>query len=172
MGRKKSITKRRRLLFIEKLRTTGSIVKSAIEGQIGRSSWYDLRARDTDFKNLWDDSEAEFMDNVEAEALKRAVFGVPRATPYLHVTPGGEGKPDIKETMFHTITIKSDRLLELCLTRRHPLYKTKTALELTSPDGSMTPPAADIDTDNLSDKELRALVLLQRKLRGRSGDSE
>ncbi len=171
MARKKSITKRRRLLFIEKLRTTGSVVKSAIEGQIGRTSWYDLRKRDADFKSLWDDAEAEFMDNVEAEAIKRGVFGVQRETPYTHVVTGIKGVPEVKETRFHTVNIKSDRLLELCLTRRHPLYKTKTALEVTSPDGSMSPPAAGIDTDNLSDEELRQLVLLQRKLRGRDGDS-
>lgn len=172
MARKKTITKRRRLLFLEKLRTTGSVVKSALEGQIGRSSWYDLRKRDPDFVALWDDAEAEFMDNVEAEAIKRGVFGVIRETPYVHVSPGTDGRPDKKETRFHEITIKSDRLLELCLTRRHPLYKTKTSLELTSPDGSMSPPASDIDTDKLTNEELRQLVLLQRKLRGRDGDSE
>ncbi len=171
MARKKSITKRRRVLFLDKLRGTGSVVKSAIEGQIGRTSWYELRKRDGDFASLWDDAEAEFMDNVEAEAIKRGVFGVTKETPYLHVVSGLDGVPDVKETRFHEQNVRSDRLLELCLTRRHPLYKTKTALEVTSPDGSMSPPAADINTDNLSDNELRQLVLLQRKLRGRDGDS-
>lgn len=163
MARKKSITKRRRLLFLEKLKGSGSVTKAAIAGEIGRSSWYDLAERDADFKELWDDSEAEFADNLEAEAINRAVFGVVVEKPYLNVEVDGK-----RSTRFNAITIKSDRLLELCLKARHVSYKPVLTLEQTSPDGSMTPRPADGNTDNLTDEELETLVILQRKLHATS----
>ena len=161
MARKKSITKRRRSLFLAKLENTGSVTQAAVAGEIGRSSWYELRKRDPDFADLWDDSEANFMDKVEAEGIRRAVIGVDTRSPYVHQLANGD-----KETRFHTVNHKSDRLLELCLKSRHPLYKPVKAVEMTSPDGSMTPtvPGADAaDYTKLTDEELETLVALQRK---------
>lgn len=159
MARKKSITKRRRQLFIEALRRTGNVSAAAIAGEIGRSSWYDLRGRDEAFKKEWDDAEREALDKIEIEAIRRATEGVIESKPYVDQRPDGK-----KETKFYDITRKSDRLLELILTRRHPDYKPVKALELTSPDGSMSPPQSDVNWDNLSDDEVEQLVELQRKL--------
>lgn len=149
-------------MFLEQLKLSGSVTASARAGEIGRSSWYDLRERDPEFKQEWEDSVDEFLDKVEAESIRRATIGVRKVTMYRHYEPDGTS-----QTREHVEMVKSDRLLELTLKARHPLYKPVKALELTSPDGSMTPaPAEEIDTDNLTDEELQQLVDLQRKLRG------
>lgn len=164
MARKKSITKRRRALFLDKLKATGSVTKAAVAGEIGRRSWYDLRDRDPAFAEVWDEAEAAFIDQVESEGIRRAVVGIDEELPYTHYHKDGT-----KETLSRTVTRKSDRLLELCLKSRHPLYKPKQAIELSSPDGSMTPGADEPDYANLTDPELETLVILQRKLHGRDG---
>lgn len=164
MARKKAITKRRRGLFLDKLTSTGSVTKAAVAGEIGRRSWYDLRERDPAFGEVWDEAEMVFMDQVESEGIRRAVVGIEEDRPYTHYHKDGD-----KETLFHTVLRKSDRLLELCLKSRHPLYKPTTALELSSPDGSMSPGLDGPDYGNLDDTELETLVLLQRKLHGSDG---
>lgn len=164
MARKKAITKRRRALFIDKLKATGSVTKAAVAGEIGRRSWYDLRDRDPAFKEEWDEAEMTFMDQIESEGVRRAVVGIDEELPYTHYHKDGT-----KETLSRTVTRKSDRLLELCLKSRHPLYKPKQAIELSSPDGSMSPDPDGPDYGNLTDPELETLVLLQRKLHGSDG---
>lgn len=166
MARRKSITKRRRALFLDTLKKSGSVTRSAIAGEIGRSSWYDLRARDPDFAQEWDDHEQEFLDGVEGEGIRRAVQGVRKVSHYVEYLADGT-----KQTQEHVEYLKSDRLLELILKARHPLYKPTKALELTSPDGSMSPAPDDINPDNLSNEELQQLVRLQRKLRADSNKS-
>lgn len=157
MGRKRKITKKRRAVFLVVLLKTGSVTKSAKATEIGRSSWYDLRERDKEFAALWDDSDAEFMDTVEAVAFKRGMKGENKRLPYVEV------KDDHKETKFYTVNTKSDRLLELCLKSRHPLYKPTKSIEF--PDGPPVVPPSDLPTwDNLTPDELEQLVVLQRKL--------
>jgi len=158
MARKKSITKRRRVLFLDKLETSGSVTQAAIAGEISRRAWYDLRDRDPEFWQLWDDAEATFMDRVETEAIRRAVFGVNDEKPYVHIDSNGN-----KITQFHTVNVKSDRLIELCLKSRHPSYKPIKAIEVTTPDGSMTPTGKVADYSALSDEEIETLTMLQRK---------
>jgi hypothetical protein len=159
MARKKAITKRRRLLFLDKLHSTGSVTKAAVAGEVSRRAWYDLRDRDPLFADAWDEEEAFFLDNCEAESIKRSVFGEDEDAPYTHVSKDGT-----KETRFRTIVRKSDRLLELTLKSRHPLYKPTKALEVTSPDRSMTPASSLPDFSALDDEELRLYTVLQRKL--------
>ncbi len=158
MARRKAITKRRRALFLDKLKGTGSVTKAAVAGEITRRGWYGLRDRDPEFAGAWDEAELFFLDNCEAESLKRGVFGEEQDSPYTHVSKDGT-----KETRFHTIVRKSDRLLELTLKSRHPAYKPTSALEVTSPDRSLTPPGAP-DLSILDDEELRLYTVLQRKL--------
>ena len=159
MARKYKITRKRRALFLAELLDTGSVTKAAKASQVGRSSWYDLKERDPEFAILWDDAEAEFMDEVEAVAIRRGINGSVKTLPYVNYNG------DDKETKFYKIVTKSDRLLELCLKSRHPLYKPTKALELTSPDGSMTPTPGDLpEWDNLTPDEIEQLTILQRKL--------
>lgn len=165
MARRKSITKRRRGLFLAELLDTGSVTAAAVAGEISRQSWYDLRARDTDFRDEWDECETGFADNLETIAIERGTIGTPEKRPYVHV----DG--DTKKTKFHTIHKKSDRLLELCLKARHPAYTPTKEVQHTSPDGSMTPVAAiaRADYSKLSNEELETLTRLQRKAHAGAG---
>jgi len=157
MGRKRTITRPRRKIFLEALLVSGAVTKAAKATGIGRSSWYDLRERDPEFAALWDDADAEFMDVVEAVAFKRGIEGETKSLPYVEV------KGDDKETKFYDVNTKSDRLLELCLKSRHPSYKPTKSIEF--PDGPPIPPPADQpDWSNLTPDELETLVILQRKL--------
>ncbi|MCK5497464.1 MAG: hypothetical protein KAI80_13685 [Hyphomicrobiaceae bacterium] len=164
MARRRAMTKRRRGLFLDRLKATGSVVKASIAGEMARRTWYDLRDRDPEFGELWDDANDAFLDQCESESIRRAVVGIEEEKPYIHHHKDGD-----TETLFHTVTVKSDRLLELTLKSRHPLYKPAKAIELSSPDGSMTPGADEPDYGNLTDPELETLVLLQRKLHGSDG---
>ncbi len=157
MGRKRKITRKRRLEFLAELLNSGAVTKAARASGIGRSSWYDLKERDPEFAALWDDADAEFMDEVEAEAFKRAREGETKSLPYIEVNG------DDRETKFYEITTKSDRLLELCLKSRHPAYKPTKAIEF--PDGPPIAPPGELPTwSNLTPDELEQLVILQRKL--------
>ena len=159
MGRKRSITKPRRVKFLEVLLDTGAVTMAAKSTGIGRSSWYDLRNRDPEFAGLWDDAEAEFMDVAEAEAFKRGMVGEIKKVPYT------DYNGDDKKTKFYKIRTKSDKLLELCLKSRHPLYKPSKTLAHEFPDGPpVQAPADQPDWDNLTPDELEQLVILQRKL--------
>lgn len=156
MARKKSITKKRKALFLAELRETGAVTKAATAGEIGRSSWYDLRERDLEFAGDWDDADAEFMDEVEAEAFDRGMNGVEERKPYVNVNG------DTKKTKFYTITRKSDRMLELTLKARHHRYKPATVKD--PGDGDGAPPPTQPNWDNLTPLELQQLTVLQRKL--------
>lgn len=163
MARKKTITKRRRGLFLAKLKATGQVTAAAIAGEIGRSSWYDLKDRDPEFADEWDTAERTFLDYLESQGISRAVVGVNEDVPYTSIDKDGN-----KVTRFRTINRKSDRLLELTLKSRHPEYKPTKLVEQTSPDGSMTPSAVSTmpDLSNLSDDEVQTLTELTRKAHG------
>lgn len=160
MARKKSITKRRRGLFLEKLKQTGNVSVAAIAGEIGRSSWYDLAKRDELFAQEWDDAEMFYLDGLASVAARRGVVGETEQRPYTYYGPDG------KETKFRDIVTKSDPCLLATLKARHPDYQPKQQLEHTSPDGSMTPERRPADYSNLTDEELRLLTELERKARG------
>ncbi len=97
------------------------------------------------------------MDAAEAVAFKRGIDGETRKVPYT------DYNGDDKKTKFYKITTKSDRLLELCLKSRHPLYKPTKSIEF--PDGPPAlAPTQQPDWDNLTPDELEQLVILQRKL--------
>ena len=165
MAKYKRITPYRITRFLQKLRETGRVTTSAEHAQIARSAWYDRREKDPEFAQAWDDANAGYIDDGEAEAMRRAIEGDDRKIPYTHF----EG--DEKETRFYTVNQKSDRLLELFLKSRHPDYKPTKALEHSGPGGDPLPTAAQQPNfDNLTDDELEALVELQRKLHAKSGD--
>jgi len=167
MARKKTITKRRRGLFLDKLRATGNVSEAALAGEIGRSSWYDKRLVDKEFAAEWDDAEMVFLDKFEATSIKRSVVGEVEKKPYLHVNKDGT-----KQTKMREVVTKSDRLMALTLTARHPSYKPTKLVESTSPDGTMTP-VTRVTTmpnlDALEPKEVQTLTHLLRKAHAAAG---
>ncbi len=149
-------------LFLDKLRQTGNVSAAAIAGEIGRSSWYDKRKADEQFAEAWDDAELEYLNGLEQVAIKRGVVGETEARPYTSYDKDGS-----KVTRFRDVVTKSDTCLLAVLKARHPAYKERKAVELSSPDGSMSPERdRTADYANLSDEELRTLVELERKARG------
>lgn len=161
MARKKSITKRRRGLFLDKLKMTGNVSAAAIHGEIGRQSWYELRKRDEAFAQAWDDAELEYLNGLEQVAIRRAVVGDIERRPFTAYEDGE------RVTRWRDITTKSDTCLLAVLKARHPAYREKKAVELSSPDGTMSPQRDTVaDYSNLSNDELRTLVELERKARG------
>ena len=165
MARRKTATKRRRGLFLDRLRQTGNVSEAAIAGELARGSWYELRAREPIFAQEWDDANMFYLDGLASVGVKRAVVGENEDVPYTHIDDKGN-----KVTRFRTINRKSDRLLELTLKARHPDYKPVRVLEQTSPDGSMTPPPANMpDLSALTDDELAAYTDLLRKISAAAG---
>lgn len=160
MARKKTATKRRRALFLDRLRKTGSVTEAWKVGELERrASWYELKERDAEFSEAWDTADREYMDGLESVSIKRAIVGEVENIPYTQL----DGKGG-KVTAFRAVTKKSDRLLELTLKSRHPLYKPSKAVEVTSPDGSMTPQAnAVADFADFTDDELALYAELHRK---------
>jgi hypothetical protein len=158
--RRKSITKRRREMFLKKLEASGSVTQAAIAGEISRKSWYELKARDAEFALAWDDAEMIFLDKLEATGIKRGVEGEVEMKPYLEIK-GGD-----KRTRMRAVVTKSDRLLELTLKARHPSYKQITRVEQVSPDGSMSPLAgAALAIPNLSNLTKDEVVTITHLLR-------
>lgn len=162
MARKKTITARRRGLFLEELRETGNVSASAVAGEIGRTSWYDLRDRDEQFAEEWDDAEIAYLDWLADEAIDRGVNGVKEKRPYVHVSG------DRKETKFHTVTKKSDTLLLATLKARHPAFKAAAAADPEDPTPT-DPTKRTANYANLNDDELAILLALQRKAHGGDG---
>lgn len=162
MARRKTITKRRLALFLAKLEASGSVTKSAAAGEMPRrQTWYERKERDPEFAQSWDDAEMVFLDNLEGTGISRAVNGEAEEKPYIQINKDGT-----KQTKFRTVITKSDRLLELTLKARHPLYKPTKAVEVTSPDGSMTPVSAVAglpNLDNLTQDEVVTMTHLLRK---------
>ena len=165
MARKKTATKRRRALFLDRLRVTGNVTESAIAGQLARGSWYELREREPGFKSEWYDAEMAYLDGLATVGVRRAVVGEIENVPYTSF----DGKGG-KVTAFRAVTRKSDRLLELTLKARHPDYKPVKVIESTSPDGSMSPvPPSMPDLGKLDDDELATYTEILRKVHGASG---
>lgn len=166
MARKKTITKRRRGLFLAKLAETGNVSAAALAGEIGRSSWYDKKATDKQFAIEWDDAEMVFLDKFEGTSIKRSVVGEVEKKPYLHVNKDGT-----KETRMREVVTKSDRLMALTLQARHPSYKPTKLVESTSPDGSMTPAKVTNlpNLDALEPDEVQTVTRLLRKAHAAAG---
>lgn len=165
MARKKTITKRRRGLFLAELEKTGNVTLASRKGEIGRSSWYDLRDRDESFAEAWNDAELAFLEvELEGEAIRRGTVGHVDKIPYVNIDAKGN-----KVTKFRDVRKRSDACLLATLKARHPAYKDKRELE-PGPDGSTAPERErTANYDNLSDDELRVLVALERKARGQTG---
>lgn len=155
MARKRTITPRRKLLFLKELKATGRVTAAARKGEFSRQAFYDLAERDPDFKIEWDDALAEYLDAGEAEAWRRGIDGVLKRTPYVHVL-----KNETKETRFHEQHEKSDRLLEFCLKNRHPNFKPTQVIE--GAGGTpLIPSASQPNVDNLTTEQLEELIKLQ-----------
>ena len=74
MARKK-LTKARKDLFLCELEASGNVSRAARVIDMGRSSLYERRAADPEFKSAWRDALDAAMDGLEEEARRRAIEG-------------------------------------------------------------------------------------------------
>ena len=104
-------------VFLEALRRSG-VVKHAVEAAgIARRTAYDARERDEEFKQEWDEIIEAATDEIEREAVRRAVEGTLKPV-FQHGRKVGE----IREY--------SDRLLELLLKAHRPeLYRENSTVK-------------------------------------------
>ena len=84
MPKAKQLTATVRRAFLKRLSETGNVTQAAARLEVTRSRFYDLRARDPEFRAQWDaalgDAEEAVAERLEAEAVRRAVDGVEK--PY------------------------------------------------------------------------------------------
>lgn len=62
--------------FLDELRLTGNVAKSARTAGTNTSAVYQLREKDADFKAAWENALEDATDMLEAEARSRALEGV------------------------------------------------------------------------------------------------
>lgn len=62
--------------FLAALGDSGNVRGACERAKVGRSTVYDRRKTDDDFRAAWDDALQNAADVLEAEAMRRAVFGV------------------------------------------------------------------------------------------------
>ncbi len=82
MCKKKPITQRQRIIFLDVLRTTGNISASARAANISARSAHSLKAQDAEFSQEWDHAKDESIDELEAVLRKRAIEGVEKPIYY------------------------------------------------------------------------------------------
>jgi hypothetical protein len=136
-----------RPIFLDMLRQTGMVTAAAAAAGIGRRTAYDHRARDRAFAGDWDDVLAEAIEELEAEAYRRAVDGVER--PVFH---GGQEAGTIREY--------SDQLAMFLLRARKPemyseRYQVQHAAATEKPLPTIT--VADPEVQAASRELLRAV---------------
>jgi hypothetical protein len=108
------LTGRRRTLFLETLAATGNVSAAARAAAVARSTCYRSRQVDPDFAEAWADAAEEAVDQLEAEARRRALEGVER--PLV-----GAGKL-IRDDDGKVVMVReyNDRLLEFLLKAHRP----------------------------------------------------
>lgn len=82
----------RKRSFIEALRQIGNVTMVCVRLDMSRSQAYDWRAKDAEFRLLWDDAIEHAADLLEAEAWRRGVQGVERP-----VYQGGQQVGTVRE---------------------------------------------------------------------------
>jgi hypothetical protein len=105
--RQRVATLKAKARFLRAFSSTGNVRKSALAVQVGRRTVYQWLKADDKFRQLYDDAHDDAVDDLEAEARRRAVDGV--LTP---VYQGGVQVGVIREY--------SDALLSLLLRGKRP----------------------------------------------------
>jgi hypothetical protein len=121
MANRAKFTDRVRGKFLDALRETCNVTKSARACGISRRCAYDHKQADPDFSREWDDAVEEAADKLEEEAWRRGVVGIDKPVTYQGV-------------ITDTYKEYSDRMLELLLKAHRP-ERFKDRREVSTPDG-------------------------------------
>jgi hypothetical protein len=110
-----------RARFLETLRATANVTKSAAAINVSRSSIYEHREADEAFASEWDDAVEEATDALETEARRRALDGWDEPVWWQGMECG-------------VVRKYSDRLLETMLRANRAKYRA-SSVELSGPNG-------------------------------------
>ena len=110
--------------FLESLRETANVREACKAAGVGRRTAYDHRDADPEFAAAWKEAEEIATDALEAEARRRAIYGV--AEPVFH-----------KGAICGHIVKYSDRMLEILLKAHRPgKFRENVSMEHSGPGGT------------------------------------
>lgn len=145
MANRTKVTPKKREQFLSSLAETANVRAAAAKTKIARGTWYDLRARDADFKAQWDKAVELGTDAFEDEAVRRAHQGVDKPVFYQ-----GKRCGSIREY--------SDTLLIFMLKARRPeKYRDNSSVEIGGKGDKPIP--IEIATATLTPEERAARVV-------------
>lgn len=150
---------RNQIAFLTAFPLAGTIKAACQACGLSRSSYKRWKAEDREFREAFDDVAADFADQIEEEAIRRAKDGTrtikfnkdgtPIKDPRKHDPVTGEVKTEWADDPWYYETTFSDRLLELLLRAKKPEeYRERSSVELSGPGG--TPVEFDIATQQLA----------------------
>lgn len=165
MPRRKAWTKKRQAGFLEQIADHGNVSEAAREMGMSRGYAYEFADSHPEFKELWDLADAEFLDKIDREIVKRAVPGIRRLKEKKKITIAEDGSEKVEEITREASTYHSDRLLEFIAKNRHPNYNVAKKRELSGPGGKPIQiiDRSGWDLSQLSYAELKTLRALQTK---------
>lgn len=141
----------RKEIFLGAYAAEGVIQPACLAADISRTTYRRWRKDDDAFSAGCDDALQAAIDAGERELRRRGVDGVEE-----HLTYKGEPiwrrDPDTGDLLLDddfnpvpfTVRRQSDRLLEVYVRSHRPIYKEKSALELSGPGGGAIPSALTI----------------------------
>lgn len=152
--------------FLAAFPLTGTILRAAEAADVGRTTVYDWIEADGDFALAFQRVKEEFVDTLEAEAVRRARDGVdePVFGPVEQTVEVAPGKFRVISTtgVVGTVRKYSDRLMEQLLRgNRHEKYNIRQH-EHTGPGGV---PLFEIDPTKLTTEQLQALLPVLEQLK-------
>lgn len=109
--------------FIEALRESASVTKACEMVAIGRRTAYDWRLADPVFAQKWDETLADAVEDLEAEARRRAIVGIEKGVWHQGKLVGTELQYSDTMLIFLLKAAKPDR------------YRDRTSVEHTGKDG-------------------------------------
>jgi len=142
MANRTKTTDKKREQFLTELAETANVRAAAAKTKIARGTWYDLRARDAEFKALWDQAVELGTEALEDEAVRRAHQGTEKPVFY-------QGK------RCGTVREYSDTLLIFMLKARRPeKYRDNSAVEISGKGGA----PIEVTAPTLTDEERIARI--------------
>lgn len=131
MANRTKLTSDARARFLESLRASANVSKSAESIGVSRTCVYEHKANDEAFAAAWDDAIEEATDALEAEARRRALEGWDEPVWHHGIQCG-------------VVRKYSDRLLELMLRAHRTRYRSQS-VELSGPNGAPVPTSIRVE---------------------------
>lgn len=169
----------KQVLFLEHYARTGIVAAACRASGVTRQEYKRWCEDDEDFEELAQDAREDALDDAELELRQRGVEGskepvIWQGMPVYKRDPetGDIELDDNFEKVPLTITVKSDKLLQLYMQGNRQRYRDKTELALT--DGAGGPPkmAATVQIIGADGKPVDASTMFTDQKASTDGESE